>query len=290
MRGPCTLFTNPLSGGYSLRRISEALSALKAHGIVPGIEEVRTPEEAALCSRRLCREQRNPFIIVAGGDGTINGVINGLAPGAATLAILPFGTSNVLSCELGIESPSQALEKISAGISRPVTAGYLECGESGRYFLLMAGIGVDGSVVKGVRTREKRLFRKGAYLLSAIRLLFAWESGCLEVASGSTEVKCHSVIVCNASKYGGNFVIAPEASLFEPGFRVVCMRDGSRRGILKAALSLISGKGARGAGIHAFTAQEVVVSGAKPLQADGDYYFEAPVRIRSVPDFVRIVV
>lgn len=289
MRSPCTLFTNPLSGGYSPRKVGEALSALNSHGFEPSIEELRTPDEAALCARRLCRDQTNPFIIVAGGDGTINGVINGLVPGAATLAVLPFGTSNVLSRELGIESPSHALEKIIAGVSRPASVGYMEKGESGRHFILMAGIGVDGSVVKGVRTSEKRMFRKGAYLLSAFRLLLSWETEFLEVVSGTTGVKCHSVIVCNASKYGGNRIIAPEASLFEPGFRVVCIRDGTRRGILKAAFSLMSGKGARGAGIRSFTAREVEIRGVKPLQADGDYYFDTPVRIRAVPDFVRII-
>lgn len=290
MRGPCTLFTNPLSGGYSPRRVSEALSALKTYGFTPGIEEIRTPDEAALRSRRLCRDLANPFIIVAGGDGTINGVINGLLPGVATLAVLPLGTSNVLSRELGIESPSHALEKIGAGISRPAAAGYIEKGESGRYFLLMAGIGFDGSVVKGVRTGEKRILRKGAYLLSAIRLLLSWESGRLEAVAGTSGVNCHSVIVCNASKYGGNLVIAPEVSLFEPGFRVICLLDGTRWGTLKAACSLMAGKGARGAGIRSFAAQEVEIRGGKPLQADGDYYFDAPVRIRSVPDFLRIIV
>lgn len=289
MRSPCTIFTNPLSGSYSLRRVGEALSALNSYGLEPNIEEIRTPDEAALRARRLCRDQTNPFIIVAAGDGTINGVINGLVPGAATLAVLPFGTSNVLSRELGIKSLSHALEKIAAGVSRPASVGYMEKGASGRNFLLMAGIGVDGSVVRGVRTREKRVLRKGAYLLSALRLLLSWETEFLEVVSGSTRVKCHSVIVCNTSKYGGNFVIAPEASLFEPGFRVVCIRNGTRIGILKAACSLMSGKGARGAGISSYTAREVEIRGAKPLQADGDYYFDSPVRIRAVPDFMRII-
>jgi len=289
MRGPCTLFTNPLSGGYTLRRVSEALSALKAYGFAPEIEEIRTPDEAALRARHLCHGQTKPFIIVAGGDGTINGVINGLLPGTATLAVLPFGTANVLSRELGIESTSQALEKISAGISRPASVGSMEKGESETFFLLMAGIGVDGSVVRDVRSDEKRLLRKGAYLLSAIRLLYSWETLRIEVSSGTTRVNCHSAIVCNASKYGGNFVIAPEASLFEPGFRVVCLLDTNRIGILKAAFSLMSGKGAQGAGIRSFTAQEVEIRGVKPLQADGDYYFDSPVRIRAVPDFMRII-
>ncbi len=290
MRDTCVLLVNPLSGGYSPGRIGETLSALRGYGFAPETLEVSTPDDAARCAGEICRRPTSPLVVVAGGDGTINGVVNGLVPGRATLAVLPFGTSNVLSRELGITSPSHALEKIAAGVSRSASVGYIEKGETGRYFLLMAGIGVDGAIVKGVRTAEKRLLRKGAYLLSALRLLLSWESGRLEVVSSGVTTDCHSVIVCNAAKYGGNFLIAPSASLFDPEFRMVCMLHGTRRGILKAAWSLVSGKGAGGAGIRTFAARDVEVRGVKPLQADGDYYLDAPVRIRTVPDFLRIVV
>lgn len=290
MRNKCVLLVNPLSGGYSPKRIGEALSALGGYGFATETMEVTTPEDAERCARDICHSQQATLLVVAGGDGTINGVVNGLVPGRATLAVLPFGTSNVLSRELGIASIPHALEKIAAGVSRSAAVGYIDHGETGRYFLLMAGIGVDGSIVKGVRTVEKRLLGKGAYLLSALRIFASWECGRLEVVTGDGMIDCHSVIVCNAAKYGGNFAIAPGASLFDPEFRVVCLLDGTRGGMLKAARSLLTGQGAGCAGIRCFTAREVEVRGRKPLQADGDYYFDAPVSIRAVPDFLRIIV
>jgi len=284
------LLFNPLSGGYSPERINRSLTTLKGYGIDPEPREVRTPVEAARCAREACMGPVDPLVVVAGGDGTINGVVNGLVPGRASLAVLPFGTSNVLAKELGITSASQALEKIAAGESRPATVGHIEKGAISRYFLLMAGIGVDGSIVRGVRTVEKRLLGKGAYLLSALRLLLAWERGRIEVVSGENVTDCHSVIVFNGSKYGGDCVLAPGASLFDPGFRIMCLSDGTRRAALTAAWRLMSGTGLPAAGFSTFSAKEIEVRGIKPLQADGDYYFDTPVRIKAVPDFLRIIV
>lgn len=290
MQRECFVFANPLSGGYSPKRISEALSMLSSQGYFPRVEEITTPAEAALRARGLCEETSRPFIVVAGGDGTINGVVNGLVPGVATLAVLPLGTSNVLSRELGITSLAHALEKIAAGISRHAAVGHIQGSGESRYFLLMAGIGVDGAVVKGVRAAEKRLLGKGAYLLSALRLLSKWEEGTVRVVAETSEIECHSVIVCNASRYGGNRVIAPGASLFEPELQVICLRNGTRGACLKCAFSLTVGRGLEGADVISFGARELEIQGVKPLQADGDYYFDSPVRIRSVPSFLRLIV
>jgi YegS/Rv2252/BmrU family lipid kinase len=286
----CTLIINPLSGGFSPARVHEATAALKRNGFSPTIIEAGAPDVTTGCARRICSEEENPLIIVGAGDGTINCVVNGLSPGVATLAVIPFGTSNVLAREVGITTPSCALEKISAGISRPVSVGLIEKDGTERYFLLMSGVGYDGAVVKGVRAREKRLLRKGAYLLSALRLIRCWDTGRLEVTADSTVVDCHTVIVCNGTKYGGDNVIAADASLFEPGFRIVCLVDGSRTAFLRFACRLLTKRGAAGPGVIGLSAMDVEIRGTKPLQTDGDFYCHAPVRIRSVPDFFRLIV
>ncbi len=290
MQRSCTFIINPLSGGFSPSRVMEAISALKKMGLDPRLVEAKEPEEAVRCSRRICLEEECPFIIVGAGDGTINSVVNGLSPGTATLAVIPFGTANVLAREVGITSPSMALRRIAAGSSREVSVGVMEKDGTERRFLLMAGAGCDGEVVKGVRAPEKRLLRKGAYLLSALRLLRAWDTGRLRVISGTSEIDCHSVIVCNAAKYGGEFVIAPRVSIFEPGFRVICLVDGTRMAFLGLARRLLRNKGLEGEGVAVFDALDLAIHGAKPVQADGDYYCQAPVRIRRLAACFRLVV
>jgi YegS/Rv2252/BmrU family lipid kinase len=258
--------------------------------MLPHLHLTQNLEEVTAIARRICIENRNPFIIVGGGDGTVNGVLNGLVPGAATLAVLPFGTANALTRELSIDSIEDALLKIARNRSRPASAGLIEKENIPKYFLLWAGIGFDGSVASGVRFREKKLLGKAAYVLSAVRQLISWESERMEVIADGKKYECHSLVVCNSSRYGGKFTMAPGASLFEPVFEAVCIQDTGRAGLLKAAARLLRGKGLQGTGIQVFKARELSVSGSKPVQVDGDYYCHAPMEIRIVPDFVRLIV
>ncbi len=290
MRDRCTLIVNPLSGGFSPGKAGKAQSDLEQLGMACSVLETMTPAEASHRAAAICREETDPLIVIGAGDGTINGVVNGLAPGAATVAVLPFGTSNVLSRELEIFTPEEGIDRIAAGRTKPVSVGLIEKDAVKRYFLLMAGIGFDGAVVKGVGPREKRLLGKGAYVLSALRRLLAGETGSLRVECEAGHLDCHSVIVCNASKYAGNYSLAPSASLFEPGFQVVCLEQGNRACLLRSFFALLSGKGMNGRNTRTFHAGELEIRGDKPLQADGDFYFHAPVHVRAVPDFMRVVV
>ncbi len=241
-------------------------------------------------ARRICGERREPFIVAGGGDGTVNGVLNGLVPGVATLAVLPLGTSNVLARELGINSVAEALRRVVAGATRPLSVGLLEIAGEKRYFSLMAGIGFDGAVVEGVRLGEKRWLKQGAYLLSAIRSLRRWEREPLEIVADGERLECHSIVACNASRYGGGFVLAREADIFSPGFRLVCVKGATRREFLRFALRVLTGREAAGAGVEVLAARELTVSGDRAVQADGDFVGRGPVVIRAVEGFARIVV
>ena len=290
MPGDCAVIINRLSGSYSEEKTDRVRSFLEGIGLSPRLFFTRDLDEATTIARRICSENPNPLIIVGGGDGTINGVLNGLAPGAATMAVLPFGTSNVLTRELAVRSLEDALQRIAKAGSRPVSAGLMEKNGVRRYFLLMAGIGFDGSVVQGVRFHEKKLLKKGAYVLSAIRNVIGWDKTLMEVTDESGSYQCHSLIVCNSSKYAGEFMIAPQASLFDPEFEAVCIRSPNRRTYLKAALMMVTGITPRGAGICSFRTRQLTISGDKPVQIDGDYYCRAPVKISIVPEFVRLIV
>jgi YegS/Rv2252/BmrU family lipid kinase len=286
----CTLIINPVSGGYSELRLRQVTAALETGGLAPELLLTENADDAELFSRRICQEREEPFLIAVGGDGTVNGVINGLIAEKATLAVLPLGTANVLAKELGIVSLEDAVARIVAGETRPLTVGLLEASGAGRRFLLMAGIGVDGFIVQGVREREKRVVGKGAYLLSAARLLYKWERERLEVTAGGRRIECHSVIVSNAARYGGGFILTPGADLFTPEFQVTCITADTRSAYLRLALAVISGRVMENRDIVRFGATELMVSGKKATQADGDYCCDAPVRITASRGFARLVV
>jgi len=286
----CYLIVNPTSGSYTRQKIDGVMSVLERGGLVPQLLLTGSAADASLFARRICEAEATPFIITGGGDGTINGVVNGLAPGRGTLGLLPLGTANVLAKVLNIQTMDGAVAKILRGETRPLSVGLLEAAGVRKYFFLMAGIGLDGAVVEGVRLTEKRAIGKGAYLLSALRRLADWDRQWLEIRADGGRIECHSVVVCNGAKYGGDFVLAPEADIFAPGFQVFCVKGNRRRTYLRLALSMAAGRLPAGNDITSFYARNLEVSGSKAVQVDGDYCCHAPLNITAVENFVRVIV
>lgn len=284
------LFVNPCSGSYARKRVARILASLKLFGMTPALYTVRTPDEVCSSCSAMYAVDDQPFVIVAAGDGTINAVINNLQPGTATLAVLPLGTSNVLAAELGIRSLGDGLQRIAEGTSRPLFLGRLHMEQASFRFVLMAGIGLDGAVVRDVHDAEKRILKQGAYLLSALKNCLTWESTTLEVITDTDALTCHAAVVCNASRYGGNFVLAPETGILSPGFVVTCLPGDQRLSYLGAALDLVRGNGGSSSRMQRMLCHQVKISGCKPIQIDGDFVGYGPAELLTESDVCRIII
>ena len=287
---PPFLLINPLSGSYSEALRNKLLIQLESVGITPEVMTVTGPEDARQVCALIEDSVENPLVLVAGGDGTINAVINALAPGRSTLGILPVGTANVLAHELGIGSVEAAIECIAAGKSRPLAVGLLE-NDAGlsRRFVLMAGIGLDGGIVHGVRPLEKRFLKKGAYLLSALRILLKWPRGRFLVVADGCRLECHSVIICNGARYGGNLELVPEADISEPLLDLFCITSESRRSYLGIIASVLSGRSGERNDVKRLRASRITVGSDRPIQLDGDGCGLAPVKIGGLANFAGIL-
>jgi diacylglycerol kinase family enzyme len=284
------LFVNPKSGSYARKRINTAITRLKIAGLAPTVFSVSTPSDISACCCQINETTHAPLVIVAGGDGTVNAVINSILPGTATLAVLPMGTSNVLAAELGIKSVKNGIKRIVKGKTRPLSVGLLELEQGSHRFVLMAGIGLDGTVVRDVWPLGKRLLKQGAYALSAFFSAFKWDNSLIEVITGDKRLECHSVIVCSASRYGGDFIIAPEGDVFSPELTAVCIRKNGRRSYLQLAYELFRGKADTCSERVSVPSEGLEIRGIKPIQIDGDFVGYSPARITSIPDFARIIV
>src|SRR5271165_4598918 len=156
------LIYNPTSGGRRHRRFSEVEQAariLKDAGITTEL----APTTARASATQLARDavaQRRGMVIVCGGDGTINEVVNGMAGSQIPMALLPAGTANILAKELGIPwdiphaarlIPGGTVRRIALGVAIPAEGRETrEVPREGRYFLCVAGAGPDGAIVNGV--------------------------------------------------------------------------------------------------------------------------------------------
>lgn len=283
------LFVNPTSGSHSAQRLQLLLAQLASHNIIPTLLEVRTPGEIATQCTTI-NATTEPLIIVAGGDGTFNAVVNALAPGTATLAIVPFGTSNVVAAELGITSVDDAITRIAKGETRSLSVGVIAVADKTHRFILMAGIGFDGAVVRDVQPRWKRLLKQGGYALSALKNAMTWDRTRFELTSGNKVQSCHSAIICNSSRYGGNFVLEPESSLFEAGLTALCITSNKRSAYLGLACKLFRGAAASSQLLVQHSGNSFTVTGNKAIQIDGDFIGHGPAVIGTEADFARIIV
>lgn len=284
------LFVNPASGHHSAQRLQFVLERLQTSAIIPEIFQVRTPNEIYTCCNTINNECDPHLVIVAGGDGTFNAVVNGLKPGTATLAVLPFGTSNVLAAEIGITSIDDGVQRIIGGKTRSLSVGLLKMEERSLRFVLMAGIGLDGAVVRDVWPLAKRLIRQGAYALSAVKNALVWDSTVFAVRTPEKEFTCHTAIICNASRYGGNFILSPESSPFKPGLSAVCITGYHRRTYLKSALDLFRGRIGSNLELVRVHSSQLEIHGRHPIQVDGDFVGYGPARISEIAGFATIIV
>ena len=258
--------------------------------MIPEIFQVRTPSEILAYCGTINKDTDPHLVIVAGGDGTFNAVVNGLTPGTATLAVLPFGTSNVLAAEIGIRSIDDALEKIAAGKTNSLSVGVLELKERSLRFVLMAGIGLDGAVVRDVWPLGKRFLQQGAYALSALKQAMTWDKSVFEISTHNIDLTCHSAIICNASRYGGNFVLSPNSNPFSTGLSAVCITGNRRRTYLRSALNLFKGKVEANKELIRIDSSTFEVKGNHPIQIDGDFVGYGPARISEFAEFAKIIV
>jgi len=282
------IIANRGAGSFSEKSFDKICTRLESTGVLVQRNFCSDFAEMTEKTSKISNDRESPIIVAAGGDGTINAVLNGLAGNQATCAILPMGTANVMALELGIRSAAQAVTRISTGLPQPFTAGLLQNSSKSSRFFLMAGAGFDGHIVRGVSLRKKKLLGKGAYLLSALQSLVSWDSGRLTVTTEKEEFSCGSLIVCNAARYGGSFSLAPSASIFSPAFAIIAIKGCSRSNAIHSILDAVIGR-SDSAQLHRTAASRIEVTGLKPVQADGDDWGDTPLEIVAEPDYAKML-
>lgn len=232
------------------------------------------------------------LIIAAGGDGTVNEVINGIAGSEIPMAILPLGTTNVLAKELGIvEDVERAMEVALTGTPKTVSLGRIVTASSfvPRYFVLWAGVGFDGEAVFGISESIKKVWGKGAYIYSGIKTLFRFNPEELIFDIGRKTYSGYSAVIGKVAKYGGNFKITPDANLVEPSLYVCLFKGKERLDIFRYILGIVAGIHLRFRDIEYLKATAIEIKGRAHVQIDGDYLGMTPAKVEVVPHMLKLV-
>jgi YegS/Rv2252/BmrU family lipid kinase len=288
-RGATLIVIHNLSAGWRRRRRLEAvLGRLAARGQASEVRATLAPGHATHLARQAASEGIDR-LVVAGGDGTINEAMQGLAGTDVALAIVPMGTANVLAAEIGLPSDPEAIARtILAGRVHGVSVGRA----NDRRFALMVGVGFDAEVVARVSPTLKRHLGKAVYGMEAVRAALRGATRSYDIKIDGAAHRAASVIVAKGHFYGGKFVIAPRARLTEPCLWVALFERDDPAAIAGYAAALALGRLDRAKGVRLLPARQVRIDGpaGELFQGDGDIIGTLPVEIGVERDALRLVV
>ena len=184
--------------------------------------------------------QGEPVVIAAGGDGTLNEVVGGLAGSSTVLGILPVGTMNVFAREIGIplDSLEHALAVIEHGCVREVDL----FAANGTPFVQMAGVGFYAAAIEATTWKSKKMLGPLAYLLGAVKVLRQPLPQLEVICADGRHAQGVAVLVGNGSLYGGQFKLFGQAHNRDSKLDVVVFKEIGYRMLLESLRGLARGE------------------------------------------------
>jgi diacylglycerol kinase family enzyme len=269
------------------------MRVLAEGGHAVSAKPTRGPSTAAAVAQKSISKGAD-LILAFGGDGTINEVAEGMVGSRVPLGILPGGTANVLSCELGFGGkPEKVAERVGELVPRRIAMGRVHCmGAERRHFLAMAGIGLDAHIVYGLAPEAKRRWGKLAYWAGG----FGQLSRTLEefdVEIDGCVHRCSFALITKVRNYGGDLQIARRVSILDEEFEIVLFAGSEPGKYLKyltgVAANLLYGM----SGVTILRARKACLRGQVGervyVQIDGEDAGRLPGQVEIVPDALTLL-
>jgi len=291
----CVIF-NPVARGNKARHFRRDLERI-------GRACALKPTTCAGDGQRLAAlavDEGFDVVVAAGGDGTVNEVVNGIAQapggfGRSRLGVLPLGTVNVFAKELGIPgSLPGAWSVINAGRETRVDLPWVEHttadGPARRYFAQLGGAGLDSRAIALVDWSTKKAVGPLAYVLAGLKALRAPPSAITVTGGGRSETG-ELVLVGNGRFYGGRFRLFPEADLRDGRLDVRVFPRARLSTILRCVVPMAFGRPVPASVSLGFQASTVTLSAPvpTPVEIDGDCAGHLPAVFSLVPGGLRVL-
>lgn len=266
---------------------------------------------------RAAAAQGDDLILVCGGDGTLNEVINGMTPAKVPLGLLPGGTANIAAKELGLphdpvraadELPGWSPRRIGLGLATwPAatdagsTPGEPHRGENPplprerRWFASVAGVGFDAYVVHRLSSEFKMSAGVAAYVVEAVRQAWRYTYPRFRCRFGGGESEGTFAVVQRTSHYAGWLRLAPRANLFQDGFSICLFKKPGRARYIFYAAAVLARQHLRLGDVELVEAREitcVATESGTPIhfELDGELAGKLPVTFEFVPDALTLLV
>jgi diacylglycerol kinase (ATP) len=239
-----------LSGGAPMRLTSEAGDARRI-----AAEAVRDGAEV---------------IIAAGGDGTLNEVVNGIGNAPVRLGILPVGTMNVFATELGI--PHGNLERAWSIIEQGKVVAVDLPKANDTHFIQLAGVGLDAEVVRKTTADSKKALGPLSYLLTLVQVAAHKPSRVVVETEGGRIREGSFVLIGNGRLYGGPFPVFKRASLYDGLLDVLVFQNQTHWDVVRYFQAIAFGTHPELPDVEYFQTSSIKVTspGDVPVELDGE--------------------
>ncbi len=239
------------------------------------------------------------LIIACGGDGTINEVINGIAPGKVPLAILPGGTANIAAKELRLPGNMvKAARQLPTCRPCRIPLGRATWEESGtlhqRYFLAVAGIGLDAHIISQLDVGMKLRMGVLAYVWEAVLQVFHYRFPRFQFSAGGNAVSVTFAVIQRSARYAGWLRLARPHSIRDLDFSC-CLFEGRGPGrYLRYALGILTQTHDRLYDVRLLSGSDIRCTSERPdtaifFEVDGELAGRIPVTFEVVPDALTIL-
>ena len=262
------LIFNPSARSQKGRR---TLRFLMSHAQWFALYASRSAEDATHLAAKLA-EEGEPIVVAAGGDGTLNAVVQGLAGTKTALGVLPAGTMNVFARELGLPHTSlkKSLQVLEDGYVKEVDL--FEA--NGRAFVQMAGIGFDAQVIEETSWEQKKLFGPMAYVMSAMKVLSERPPKMRIICDDGHEEEGFCALAGNGSLYGGQVKLFRKADHADDMLDMLVFTEAGYKLIRDSVKGLATGAIDAGNSSVKYLqskSYEILCDQEVPIEVDGEY-------------------
>ncbi len=293
----CIIF-NPVAKGEKARRFRRHLGAFGASCELRG---TTAPGEARHLAAQAIADGFDT-LVAAGGDGTLNEVLNGIGDAPAgfervRLGVLPLGTVNVFAREMQIPPRLPAAWKtVLAGHETCIDLAWVEFVADGtpqrRCCVQLAGAGLDARAIELVDWPLKKKTGVLAYIVAGVKAISRRQSKIIVTpSSGGPATEGELVLIGNGQLYGGNFRVFPSADLRDGRLDVCVLPRVNWLTLLRCAPALLLGGRLPEAIVNRFQAAAFTLSAAAPVpfEVDGEWAGRLPVTFTVQRGRVRVL-
>lgn len=292
----CVIY-NPAAKGQKAERFRQLLTAISTEA---ALKQTTGPRDARRLATQAIAEGFDT-LIAAGGDGTLNEVLNGMgdAPDGfarARLGVLPLGTVNVFAREIKIPlKPEAAWPILRKGNERRIDLAVVENGEGEQrertYFAQLAGAGLDSRAIELVDWPLKKKIGPLAYVVAGLQAMRETHKA-ITVSDGIRTVTGQLVLVGNGRLYGGTYRIFPEADYSDGKLDVCVFPRVNWPTLFRCGFSILLRGKLPEAKVRRLRAASFscIATGAMRFEVDGELAGKLPARFSVQPQALRILI